>query len=54
MNILVVGNGGREHALAWKIAPKPAGGPGVCRPRQRRHGYGRREHRHPDRPISRP
>ena len=23
MNILVVGNGGREHALAWKIAQSP-------------------------------
>jgi len=24
MNILIVGNGGREHALAWKIAQSPA------------------------------
>jgi phosphoribosylamine--glycine ligase len=23
MNILVVGGGGREHALAWKIAQSP-------------------------------
>lgn len=23
MNVLIVGNGGREHALAWKIAPSP-------------------------------
>ncbi|MEN6557214.1 MAG: phosphoribosylamine--glycine ligase N-terminal domain-containing protein, partial [Thermoguttaceae bacterium] len=23
MNILIVGNGGREHALAWKIAQSP-------------------------------
>lgn len=23
MNILVIGNGGREHALAWKAAQSP-------------------------------
>src|SRR5690554_8120326 len=23
MNILIIGNGGREHALAWKIAQDP-------------------------------
>jgi phosphoribosylamine-glycine ligase len=23
MNILIVGSGGREHALAWKIAASP-------------------------------
>ena len=26
MNILVVGNGGREHALAWKIGKSPRAG----------------------------
>ena len=23
MNILIIGNGGREHALAWKAAQSP-------------------------------
>ncbi|MCX2958159.1 MAG: phosphoribosylamine--glycine ligase, partial [Serratia symbiotica] len=23
MNILIIGNGGREHALAWKVAQSP-------------------------------
>ncbi len=23
MNVLIVGNGGREHALAWKIGQSP-------------------------------
>ena len=23
MNILIIGNGGREHALAWKVAKSP-------------------------------
>ncbi len=25
MKILIVGNGGREHALAWKISQSPRG-----------------------------
>jgi len=32
MNILVVGSGGREHALAWKIAQSPLLGRLVCAP----------------------
>ncbi|HZZ89754.1 MAG TPA: phosphoribosylamine--glycine ligase [Caulobacteraceae bacterium] len=32
MNILVVGSGGREHALAWKIVQSPLTGRLVCAP----------------------
>lgn len=32
MNILVVGSGGREHALAWKIAASPLGVNLTCAP----------------------
>jgi len=32
MNILLVGSGGREHALAWKIAQSPLCGRLVCAP----------------------
>ncbi len=32
MNILLVGSGGREHALAWKIARSPRVGRLVCAP----------------------
>ena len=32
MNILLVGSGGREHALAWKIAQSPLVGRLVCAP----------------------
>ena len=32
MNILIVGGGGREHALAWKIAQSPKLGRLVCAP----------------------
>lgn len=39
MKVLVVGNGGREHALAWKIKQSPLvkelycakGNAGICR-----------------------
>ena len=32
MNILVIGSGGREHALAWKIAQSPLLSRLVCAP----------------------
>ena len=38
MNILVIGNGGREHALAWKAAQSEGVGTVLCRSGQCRHG----------------
>ena len=32
MNVLVVGSGGREHALAWKISQSPRLGRLFCAP----------------------
>ncbi|MGC4062337.1 MAG: phosphoribosylamine--glycine ligase family protein [Aquabacterium sp.] len=32
MNVLVVGKGGREHALVWKLRQSPRAGQGVLRP----------------------
>jgi phosphoribosylamine---glycine ligase len=32
MNVLLIGSGGREHALAWKIAASPLVGQLVCAP----------------------
>ena len=40
MNILLLGSGGREHALAWKMAASPLDGPAVLRARQCRHRPG--------------
>ena len=42
MNILVIGSGGREHALAWAIAGSPLADRGLLRAGQCRHRRGRR------------
>ena len=47
MKILIVGSGGREHALAWKIAQSPRLTRAILRPGERRDRSCRREH--PDR-----
>ena len=38
MKVLVIGGGGREHALAWKLAQSPQVSEVLVRARQRRHG----------------
>ena len=38
MKMLVIGGGGREHALAWRLAQSPRVQTRLCRARQRRHG----------------
>jgi len=32
MNVLIVGSGGREHALAWKLARTPGVTRLICAP----------------------
>ncbi|NJO87146.1 MAG: hypothetical protein HC821_03845 [Lewinella sp.] len=39
MNILVIGSGGREHALGWKLKQSPQCGKLFFRARQRRHRH---------------
>ncbi len=40
MKILVIGSGGREHALVWKLAQSPHVTQIVVRSGQRRHRAG--------------
>ena len=47
LNVLLVGSGGREHALAWALAASPLSDQALLRARQCRHraGRGMRAHR---------
>ena len=45
MKVLLLGSGGREHALAWKIAQSPKIEKTVHRSRQCGHRRSRRERR---------
>jgi phosphoribosylamine--glycine ligase len=38
MKLLVIGSGGREHALAWRLAKTPGLQKVYVAPGQRRHG----------------
>jgi phosphoribosylamine-glycine ligase len=37
MNVLLLGGGGREHALAWKLAQSPMPHEALCRAGQSGH-----------------
>ena len=47
MNVLIIGNGGREHALAWKITQSPRADRVFVAPGNAGTGARRRERRHP-------
>ncbi len=38
MKVLIISNGGREHALTWKVAQSPLANQGLCCSRQCRYG----------------
>lgn len=42
MKVLVIGSGGREHALVWQLKQSPEVEKIYCAPGQRRHRGGRR------------
>ena len=54
MNVLLIGSGGREHALAWAISASPLLGAALLRARQCRHRRGRRVRRPRRRPTMPP
>ena len=54
MNILLLGSGGREHALAWKIAASPLADRLYLRARQCRASRGRRNASRSTSPTTRP
>ena len=46
MNVLIIGNGGREHALAWKITQSPRVERVFVAPGNAGTAHRRRERRH--------
>ena len=54
MKVLLLGSGGREHALAWKIAQSPKMRETVYRSRQCRNKCSRRKCSHQSYRLPRP